>query len=724
MNTLFSILACTTNPNETNSWFADSSPTDTAATDSATTLDDPTPADTGIIEVPEGFFIDDTTAPNADGDYSRITTCDDAAVYQSYTAFAETAAIPLAVHVLRNSDGSAGLGDLQDIDDAVAVANAYFDDLNVAFYVSELDEIYDSDFNHLDTSDERFDLLGSSYTNPDAINIYIVDYYLSSAYLGAATFPGYDEQGIVMVTGAMNASGTTFTHELGHYFNLYHTHQGYGSELVARTNCTDAGDLLCDTPADPSPSWYNSDDGCSYDEDSCQITACGDDAAGTEFNPNIGDIMSYYPDECNDKAFAVEQQQMMLCTMQEIRTELDLSITPSTPNLENSVGCEDSRFTSIQDAIDATTDGAAIEICDGTYIEAITTVDQSFSLAAKTGNENVVIDSDNAHAVIRASFTSATTTEQNITLSGITLTGGNASDGAAIAISASNAGAPVNLTLDDTTITGNTSTGLYSASVYVSLGAGGGTVTVNDSALTNNTQDSFGSLLVWSGLTTYDVSVSVSDSDFSGNSESGIYLSSVAAAILSNVTTSSNGDHGIELDAVSEASLDGLDVSANAGGGVKIYGGESFTISNSSIYDNLLDASECNTSTNAAAGLAIYDGTSADDLSVVVTDSAITDNDASACSAGSPVTGGIFVFAGSVSVDNTEVLRNTAGTDSYAGAIGLGTSGEFDAHISDFGNAGSADDNTPYDISMTDGSTYVVGNHQSFFCSGETGDCE
>lgn len=45
---------------------------------------------------------------------------------------------------------------------------------------------------------------------------------------------------------------STLAHELGHYFSLLHTHStSNGDELVDGSNCLNAGDLFCDTPADP-----------------------------------------------------------------------------------------------------------------------------------------------------------------------------------------------------------------------------------------------------------------------------------------------------------------------------------------------------------------------------------------------------------------------------------------------------------------------------------------
>jgi hypothetical protein len=67
--------------------------------------------------------------------------------------------------------------------------------------------------------------------------------------------PGlYSEQGIIVRNGA---PFTTLPHEMGHYFDLFHTFEIYfGYENIARAggcaNWNSKGDFLQDTPADPS----------------------------------------------------------------------------------------------------------------------------------------------------------------------------------------------------------------------------------------------------------------------------------------------------------------------------------------------------------------------------------------------------------------------------------------------------------------------------------------
>jgi hypothetical protein len=76
---------------------------------------------------------------------------------------------------------------------------------------------------------------------------------------------------------------------------LYHTHgktnTGSTDELVDGTNCTVAGDKVCDTPPDPNLSGKVSETDCSY-------TGAGNDRNGMPFKPDTYNMMSYAPKKC------------------------------------------------------------------------------------------------------------------------------------------------------------------------------------------------------------------------------------------------------------------------------------------------------------------------------------------------------------------------------------------------------------------------------------------
>jgi len=81
-------------------------------------------------------------------------------------------------------------------------------------------------------------------------------------------------------------------HEVGHCMGLLHTFEtSLGAELVNGSNCTTAGDLVCDTPAE-SPSY------AFQDNSSCQWVVSYSDGNGQTYTPDAANIMNYVRPSC------------------------------------------------------------------------------------------------------------------------------------------------------------------------------------------------------------------------------------------------------------------------------------------------------------------------------------------------------------------------------------------------------------------------------------------
>ena len=88
------------------------------------------------------------------------------------------------------------------------------------------------------------------------------------------------------------------------FFGLLHTHDiRNGKELVNRSNCSTAGDLFCDTPADPQLSRFTVNGSCTY-------TGTVTDLIGDAYSPNTHNFMSYSRKSCRDE-FSSEQMDEM-----------------------------------------------------------------------------------------------------------------------------------------------------------------------------------------------------------------------------------------------------------------------------------------------------------------------------------------------------------------------------------------------------------------------------
>jgi hypothetical protein len=90
------------------------------------------------------------------------------------------------------------------------------------------------------------------------INLYLVNDITDSQGKSACGFtymPADGGKNAIFVKKECFLDGSTLAHQMGHFLNLYHTHEdmiGTGAEKVDETNCTTAGDRCCDTEADPN----------------------------------------------------------------------------------------------------------------------------------------------------------------------------------------------------------------------------------------------------------------------------------------------------------------------------------------------------------------------------------------------------------------------------------------------------------------------------------------
>ncbi len=98
--------------------------------------------------------------------------------------------------------------------------------------------------------------------------------------------------------GAIN--NFSIGHELGHCFGLYHTFEtAYGLECPDGSNCTDAGDFICDTRATPDDDQYmddNTNASCVYTGN--KGISCN--GAFRLYNPEVTNYMSYGRRPCRD----------------------------------------------------------------------------------------------------------------------------------------------------------------------------------------------------------------------------------------------------------------------------------------------------------------------------------------------------------------------------------------------------------------------------------------
>lgn len=205
-------------------------------------------------------------------------------------------------HVILDSLGIAQFTP-DDLRTELINVNNDFAPICISFELCGIDTITNYEFDSTATPEEEAEIKTLFHVK-NRINFYLVDKIFKNdiQFCGFATVGGVaaSNNGLVFLSGACAS------HELGHLFGLVHTFEDPGAELVDGSNCETAGDGLCDTPADPfvvgsDTTWLAG----------CEFIWEGRDPNGDYYQPDVGNIMSYYPCACG---FTREQYLKMANT--------------------------------------------------------------------------------------------------------------------------------------------------------------------------------------------------------------------------------------------------------------------------------------------------------------------------------------------------------------------------------------------------------------------------
>jgi hypothetical protein len=228
--------------------------------------------------------------------------------------------IPVQFHLLRTSAGTGGITP-EDATWELDQANIKFSWLGVEFFqCSPARFIDDDNFFFTEFQYDWEDYCGQTTAEyqiagqnnvANVVNIY----YVNTDGWNWSCFPD-DRTERCKDWLIMDIADTGFAyllaHELGHYFNLLHTHQDYedsdpdNNEHITRSpgddcyNCAEAGDWLCDTPADNNQ-W-----------DACEWDGSGSDGCSSlDFEPEDMNIMSY--SNCQHNFTSGQHFRMTFC---------------------------------------------------------------------------------------------------------------------------------------------------------------------------------------------------------------------------------------------------------------------------------------------------------------------------------------------------------------------------------------------------------------------------
>ncbi len=219
--------------------------------------------------------------------------------------------VKITVHIVRYSNGTGGIP-ISRITNSINDLNTHVASTGLEFFIHG-DIIYlDSDEYAECTSGEANALRQINPVTGSA-NIWFVP--VCPDFCGRSSFPYSSVQGTIMANDCVDTwwNDSTFSHELGHYFHLFHTHETfYGEECVNGSNCSYSGDLICDTSADPNLSGKVNDN-CSYT--GTEVDACG---SGQQYDPPVHNLMSYSQKLCRD-FFTSEQLSIFLWSAENER---------------------------------------------------------------------------------------------------------------------------------------------------------------------------------------------------------------------------------------------------------------------------------------------------------------------------------------------------------------------------------------------------------------------
>jgi hypothetical protein len=260
-----------------------------------------------------------------------------------------TTCLPLKAYIVRKSDGTGGTT-TADLNKALTGLNKSFLNAGIEFYWAAMPQYADNDDfysfgSQSPDSDTEAGLRALFKPANDAINIYYIN-TINGSTSAYSYFPLNNAAGNMTVISHKYASShKLLSHELGHYFSLYHTHQGTelgnthpNAENVARVgeraNCSTTGDLLCDTPADPKAVWNYGGQGVNV-SNNCTYIGIAEDIYGERYKPSSENIMSYFPLICKGHYFTNEQSKRIAQALVVRKTFTAYTMTAPPMNVKN-----------------------------------------------------------------------------------------------------------------------------------------------------------------------------------------------------------------------------------------------------------------------------------------------------------------------------------------------------------------------------------------------------
>jgi hypothetical protein len=217
------------------------------------------------------------------------------------------------VYIVNNQLGLAVVNPSQ-ISTLINKLNAEFWKIGLKFKIEKTVVIPEFEYGKY-TDEQRINEITVKYSAKDRINLYLVDtiFKNNNFYYGFSYYPDKPDKNFIFMSKDC-ITGNYILTLMGHYFGLLSTHETMsGLELVSETNCKSAGDLICDTYADPGL-FGNVTDSCFY-------ILSKRDNHGDYYVPTVANYMSESLDKCKCK-FTTDQYKRMSFYLRNYRNYL------------------------------------------------------------------------------------------------------------------------------------------------------------------------------------------------------------------------------------------------------------------------------------------------------------------------------------------------------------------------------------------------------------------
>ncbi|MEO7175707.1 MAG: T9SS type A sorting domain-containing protein [Saprospiraceae bacterium] len=240
--------------------------------------------------------------------------------------------IPIKFHLVANA---AGVGRVTEdkVFEMLCELNAIYKDFNMQFYVKEGFNYFNHDATYDNPKSGGAGVKMEGQRDFKAINIYIVNTISADQGTTLGYFDPQSDWLVILKNQVSKKNTSTLAHELGHFFSLLHTFDGWEcqpydaaihgiqvgkyapcsslappypaveNELQDGSNCANAGDLICDTPPD-----YNF--GFGWPQGDCDFTDVVKDYKGITVHPMETNMMGYFI-SCTEYQFTPMQEDQV-----------------------------------------------------------------------------------------------------------------------------------------------------------------------------------------------------------------------------------------------------------------------------------------------------------------------------------------------------------------------------------------------------------------------------